>query len=90
MATSLRPQPKMEPALREARAAGLDLTHRPRRNPYTDPDRCATGNGSACRGAEPDNLVCRACRAIKKAEVPEIGLSPMSRSIPIRATAMTA
>jgi porphobilinogen synthase len=36
MATSLRPQAKMEPAQREAKAAGLDLTHRPRRNRKSD------------------------------------------------------
>ena len=36
MATSLRPQAKMEPAQREAQAAGLDLTHRPRRNRKSD------------------------------------------------------
>ena len=138
MATSLRPNPKVEPAQREAKAAGLDLTHRPRRNrksdwarrlvrenvlttddliwpiflvagvkqrvavpsmpqverfsvdeavraavraaelgipaialfPYTDPT-LRDPHGSEALNHQ--NLVCNACRAIKK-EVPDIGL----------------
>mgnify|MGYP001208023201 CR=1 FL=1 len=138
MATSLRPNPKVEPAQREAKAAGLDLTHRPRRNrksdwarrlvrenvlttddliwpiflvagvkqrvavpsmpqverfsvdeavraavraaelgipaialfPYTDPT-LRDPHGSEALNHQ--NLVCNACRAIKK-EVPNIGL----------------
>ena len=54
--------------------------------PYTDPKlRDETGS----EALNPDNLVCRTIRAIKK-EVPEIGLSATWRSILTPATAMTA